>query len=604
MNNDNSLYKYINGENMKLKKWLQIRYDLLWKEYETRPFRFDDAVDVLKQEPVRDSREQVNVALSELRKAGLLDVEMDKNDARKKIYTLKSKTEFISETLTIPEGRLTRGDLEGLLKKAADLIRTRVDYTFILVLLFYKRICDKWDMEFEKAKSDAKKDGLTDKEAVREASQSMYHAFDIPNGYRWEDIRKDPARIPEKFSGAMKQLAERNPELRDVFENVDFVQFTGNRENAEILRQLVELFSAQSLHHVSPDILGDAYEWILRYFAPQKAKEGEVYTPREVINLLVQILDPQPEEYIYDPALGSAGMLILSYQHVKDQKSKKDADRLFLLGQEANYKTLALAKMNLYIHDIRNARISLGDTLLYPKFKEGDKLQQFNVCIANPPWNQDGYNEDVLKKGEFWHERFNYGFPTKQSADWAWIQHMLASVNKKNGRIGIVIDNGCLFRGGRERAIRSGVIKDDLLETVILLPEKLFYNTGAPGAILVFHRNKHKDRKGKVLFINASQEFKQHSDVRKLNRLGTEHQSKIANAYKDFSEEKGFSRIVDHAEIEKNDYNLNVTLYVFPEEEIEEIDIPKEWKELNALDVEIIKTTKKIEEYLKELKYE
>jgi type I restriction enzyme M protein len=589
---------------MKLKKWLQSRYDLLWKEYEIRPFRFDDAVELLKQKPLEDSREQVNVALSELRKAGLLEVEMDKKDARKRIYTLKSKTEFISETLTIPEGRLTRGDLEGLLKKAADLIRTRVDYTFILVLLFYKRICDKWDMEFEQAKSDAKKDGLTDKEAVREASQSMYHAFDIPDGYRWEDIRKDTARIPEKFSGAMKQLAERNPELSDVFENVDFVQFTGNRENAEILRQLVELFSAQSLHHVSPDILGDAYEWILKYFAPQKAKEGEVYTPREVINLLVQILDPQPKEYVYDPALGSAGMLILSYQHVKDQKGNKDADRLFLFGQEANYKTLALAKMNLYIHDIRNARISLGDTLLYPKFKKGDKLQQFNVCIANPPWNQDGYNEDVLKKGEFWHDRFNYGFPTKQSADWAWIQHMLASVNGDNGRVGIVIDNGCLFRGGREKAIRTGVIKDDLLEVVLLLPEKLFYNTGAPGAILVFHKNKPKDRKGKVLFINASQEFEQHPEVRKLNHLGIEHQSKIANAYKEFSEEKGFSRIVDHAEMEKNDYNLNVTLYVFPEEEIEEIDIPKEWKELQAIDTEIIKTTKKIEDHLKELKYD
>ncbi|MGB3479514.1 MAG: class I SAM-dependent DNA methyltransferase [bacterium] len=589
---------------MRLKKWLQIRYDLLWKEYEIRPFRFDDAVEVLKQEPVRDSREQVNVALSELRKAGLLGVEMEKKDARKKIYTLKSTSEFISETLTVPEGILTRGDLEGLLKKAADLIRTRVDYTFILVLLFYKRICDKWDMEFERAKAEARSDDLTEKEAEQEARNAIYHDFDIPDEYTWDKIRKDPARVPENFSRAMKELAERNPELRDVFENVDFVQFTGSRENAEILRQLVELFSAQSLHHVSPDILGDAYEWILRYFAPQKAKEGEVYTPREVINLLVKILDPQPKEYVYDPALGSAGMLILSYQYVKDQKGKKDADRLFLLGQEANYKTLALAKMNLYIHDIRNARINLGDTLLYPKFKESDKLQQFNVCIANPPWNQDGYNEDVLKKGEFWHDRFNYGFPTKQSADWAWIQHMLTSVNGDNGRVGIVIDNGCLFRGGREKAIRTGIIKDDLLEAVLLLPEKLFYNTGAPGAVLIFHKNKSKNRKEKVLFINASQAFEQHPDVRKLNRLGIEHQTRITNSYQKFSEEKGFSRVVDHAEIEKNDYNLNVTLYVFPEEEIEEIDIPKEWKELQALDSEIAKTTKEIEDHLEELKYD
>jgi type I restriction enzyme M protein len=181
---------------------------------------------------------------------------------------------------------------------------------------------------------------------------------------------------------------------------------------------------------------------------------------------------------------------------------------------------------------------------------------------------------------------------------------MIASVNKKNGRVGIVIDNGCLFRGGREKAIRSGVIKDDLLETVILLPEKLFYNTGAPGAILIFNKNKAKLRENRILFINASQEFEQHPEVRKLNCLSEANQEKIANVYKEGKKIDGFSRFVDRDEIEKNDFNLNVTLYVFPEEEIEQIDIPKEWKELNELDTEIAKTTKKIQGFLKELKYE
>jgi len=584
----------------KLKNWIENRYNVLWENFERKSFRADEAFEVLAQhKDTAGSAEQVNIALSELRKAGFLEVELDPEDARKRIYTLKSKEEVISETLTPEKGKLSRGDLETFLKKAADLIRTRVDYTFILVLLFYKRICDKWEGEFEGEYKKALDDGLSEKEAKEEAKSSAYHDFDIPEKYLWENIRKDPAKLPENFSMAMKELADRNPELKDVFENADFVQFTNNRENSEILRQLVELFSAQSLHHVSADILGDAYEWILRYFAPQKAKEGEVYTPREVIKLIIEMLDPKQGEKVYDPAAGSGGMLILSYQHLV----KKDAEKLFLFGQEANYKTLALAKMNLYIHDIRNAKLVLGDTLLYPKFKDGEKLQQFDIVIANPPWNQDGYHEETLKKGEFWKDRYSYGFTTKQSADWAWIQHMLASTDGKKGRVGIVIDNGCLFRGGKEKVIRTNVIKNDLLEACILLPEKLFYNTGAPGAILVFNKNKPNKRKKRVFFINASEEYEQHPEVRKLNRLSEENQKKIANAYKNFKEIEGFSRAVEIEEIEENDFNLNVTLYVYPEEEIEEIDIKKEWKELNEIEGGIGEVTEKIENYLAELDY-
>jgi len=583
-----------------LKNWIENRYNVLWENFERKSFRADEAFEVLAQhKDTAGSAEQVNIALSELRKAGFLEVELDPEDARKRIYTLKSKEEVISETLTTEKGKLSRGDLETFLKKAADLIRTRVDYTFILVLLFYKRICDKWEGEFETEYKKALDDGLSKKEAKEEAKSSAYHDFDIPEKYLWENIRNDPAKLPENFSMAMKELADRNPELKDVFENADFVQFTNNRENSEILRQLVELFSSQSLHHVSADILGDAYEWILRYFAPQKAKEGEVYTPREVISLIVEMLDPKPGEKVYDPAAGSGGMLILSYQHLV----KKDAEKLFLFGQEANYKTLALAKMNLYIHDIRNAKLVLGDTLLYPKFKDGEKLQQFDIVIANPPWNQDGYHEETLKKGEFWKDRYSYGFTTKQSADWAWIQHMLASTDVKKGRLGIVIDNGCLFRGGKEKVIRTNVLKNDLLEACILLPEKLFYNTGAPGAILVFNKNKPNGRKRKVYFINASEEYEQHPEVRKLNRLSEENQKKIADAYKNFKEIEGFSRAVEIEEIEENDFNLNVTLYVYPEEEIEEIDIAKEWGELDGIEKEIGEVTEKIENYLTELDY-
>ena len=591
------LLMFLLGRNIMIKKWLENRYLTLWAKMKDSPFGFEDAKRILS-EKFEDADDVVNAVLSELRKSDLISVETDPDDARKKIYKIKSKEGIIS---TLFDKELTRGDLDGLLKKAADLIRTRVDYTFIL--LFYKRISDKWEKEYQGAYREALKDGLNEKEAKQEAKNASYHDFDLPEEFLWENIRKDPAKLPENFSRAMKVIAENNPELKEVFENIDFVQFTSSIENAEILRQLVELFSMRKLHSVSPDILGDAYEWILRYFAPQKAKEGEVYTPREVIKLIVEMLDPEPGESVYDPASGSGGMLITSYKHIEEKSGKKEADKLFLYGQEANIKTLSLGKMNLYIHDIRNAHLVYGDTLRSPKFKEGNGVKKFDMVIANPPWNQDGYAEDSLKKGEFWKERFGFGFSTKQSADWVWIQHMLASARDDNGKVGVVIDNGCLFRGGRERAIRIGVLKEDFIETVILLPEKLFYNTGAPGAIIIFNKNKAENRKSKVLFINASSEFEQHPDVRKLNRLGDENIKKIVEVYRDNKEIEGFSRIVPHEEIEENDYNLNVTLYAFPEEEIEEIDIADEWKKLKNTEKELEKLDEKIEGYLEELEY-
>jgi len=341
----------------------------------------------------------------------------------------------------------------------------------------------------------------------------------------------------------------------------------------------------------------------LRYFAPTKAKEGEIYTPREVIKLLIEILEPKPTESVYDPASGSAGMLISAYKHVErsSKLGKDDANKLFLFGQEAGLSILALAKMNLYIHDIRNCRLYLGDTLRSPKIKEGEGFKTFDVVVANPPWNQDGYGEDELKKGEFWKQRFKYGFATRTSADWAWIQHMIASADDETGRVGVVIDNGCLFRGGKEKTIRSRVLEGDLVECVILLPQKLFYNTGAPGAILILTKNKPAERKGKVLFINASDESEQHPEVRKLNRLGHEHIEKIADVYKRFIEEKGFSRITSLNEIEENDYNLNVTLYAMSIEEEEEMNVAKEFSELKRLEKERQEVTGKLEHYVIEI---
>jgi type I restriction enzyme M protein len=589
----------MNGTEVKLPKWLENRYGVLWNEFKDRSFKAEEAEKVLTEKGgVERLGSGFAMLLSDLKRAGWITAELDPEDSRRRIYKLKSKDDIISDALSLDKESLTRSDIEGILKKAADLIRTRVDYKFILILLFIKRISDKWEADYGRAYKEAKDDGLSDEDAKKEAGAPAYHDFDFPQEYLWDEIRKDVSTLPEKLSKALKVLAEKNPELKDVLDNMDFIQFTSNRENTEILRQLVELFSERKLHHVSADILGDAYEWVLKFFAPQKAKEGEVYTPREVIKVLVEMLDPQPGESVYDPACGSGGMLIVSYKHVEDNKGKKEADKLFLHGQEANNKTLAFGKMNMYIHDIRNVKLMGGDTLLFPKFKEASGVTPFDIVIANPPWNQDGYGEEVIKKGEFWKQRFGYGFVPNQSADWVWIQHMLAS---SKGRVGVVIDNGCLFRGGKEQVIRSRVLEEDLLEAVILLPEKLFYNTGAPGAILILNKNKAADRKGKVLFINASETFEKHPDVRKLNTLSDANIDKISKAYHEFKEEAGFSEAFSLDEIKKNDYNLNVSLYVYPDEEREEIDVKKEWGGLKKIEAEIEGVNRKIEVYLKEI---
>ncbi|NCS90155.1 MAG: SAM-dependent DNA methyltransferase, partial [Ignavibacteria bacterium] len=431
-----------------MQKRTKQRYNNLRKFFKTKEFTLDEAANLLMKD-FEDPKDSVITILSELKKESCLEVKLDPTDSRKRFYRLIDPhlERFRKEVLD-------RKDLEALLKEAADLIRTKVDYTFILLLLFYKKVSDKWQKEYEEAlKESTNIYHLTTEDAKKNAENPTYHDFIIPQEFLWENIRNESNKLAENFSAAMKKMAELNPDYKDVFENFDFVQFVNNRENQEILFDLVELFSVSSLEKASPDVLGDAYEWLIRLFAPQKAKEGEVYTPREVINLLVQLLDPKPEERIYDPSLGSAGMLIVAHNYVKSKYGKEGADRLFLYGQEVNYKTRSIAKMNLYLHGIKNAIPEYGDTLLYPKFKEGGELMQFDIAIANPPWNLDGYGEDRISKGELWKKQYNeWGFVPDQSADWVWLSHMYYVTSQRPaGRVGVVMDNGLLFRGSKEK---------------------------------------------------------------------------------------------------------------------------------------------------------
>ena len=580
---------------MSIPNWIHNRFLALSDQYKTDSFGFEDAVTTLKKR-FGDSEDQVKVILSELRKGNLVEVARSEEDSRKKLYKVLTPTEAVAN------GKLSRGDIDRILKKAADLIRTRVDYSFILLLLFYKRFSDQWDVEYKKAYKEAQKDSFTENEADAEAKKSAYHKINIPEEYLWENLRKDTQKISENLSLAVKTLADLNPTLKETFQQFDFSDFIRNPENSEILRQLVELFSSYSLENVSPDVLGDAYEWTLRLFAPQKAKEGEVYTPREVIQLMVELLDPKDQESVYDPACGSAGMLIAAYKHVEENKSKQKADSLFLYGQEQNSKTLALAKMNLLIHDITNGILAFGDTLRFPKFKDGETIKRFSYVLANPPWNQDGYAEETLKTGEAWKDRFHFGFPTSQSADWAWVQHMYSSL-KREGKLAVVLDTGSVSRGSgktndKEKVIRSKFIDNDLVEAVILLPENLFYNTSAPGLILVINKVKQEKIKDKILLINGSLQFEK---GKPKNFLKEEHIKNITKLYQDFEEQAGVSKVITNEQAKEADYNLSPSRFVSAIKENNHRPIREIFSHIKKLNLSIDDKDKKLSKIISKL---
>jgi type I restriction enzyme M protein len=486
----------------------------------------------------------------------------------------------------LSSGEVTRDELNSLVDRAADLIRTAVDYKFILVLLFLKRLNDLWRVEEQDyIKRLVKEAKLSEKEAQEEAHKTnVYHSFNIPKEFLWDEATKDITNLPQKLATAISETAKLNKELQGVINRVDFLEFARNQENRELLRQLVELFNRYDLagKEVSPDVLGDAYEHILMKFAPQKAKEGEIYTPREVIKLLVEILDPQPGQKVYDPCCGSGGMLIESHHRIREKFGEEQTRKLFLYGQERSPEIYAVCQMNLILHDIKNAEIANGDTLDHPKLMEGDSFLKGDLVMANPPWNQDGYDEDRLKRASF-KQRFDFGFTAISNADWAWVQHMLASTNDA-GRLGLVIDATCLSRSGKDKVIRSKIVEKDWIECVILTPEKLFYNTGAAGAIIIFNKRKPARRASKILFVNAGSEFIRHPSLKRLNILSIENIKSIFTVYRNFEEHEGYSALAGLDHIRRNDYDLSVTLYAMTLVKEERINVAKTFDEFENLE--------------------
>jgi type I restriction enzyme M protein len=564
--------------------WVREYFFILYREFRDKPFTVEEFRNVLVK--VGRSIDNVYKVLSPLMKVGLVRQVSSSRDSR----TLYQIVIQRNDGMRVP----SKDEVLRLLKSAADIIRTAVSYECILLLLFYKVVSDKWEVIASKYIAE----GFNEEQAYELANNEYLILYDIDTKQllTWKEVVRRYETIIE-IEKALIKIAELNKsdggvgleELRKLIDKVGLSTLASKEDLRPILVDLIELFSKYDFSQVDYDIIGDAYQWILSYFAPTKAKEGETYTPREVIKLMVKLMDPEDGSIIVDPACGSAAMLIESYNHVKEKIKHNPSLKLY--GQDRNGDMVAVSKMNLLLHGIRtDTKIFFADSLINPEFLRELGDLNADYAIANPPWNQDGYGEDKLNKPEL-RKIYKYGYPPNNTADWAWIQLMLYTARKKAV---VVIDQGALFRGGREREIRSKIISEDLVEAVVLLPEKLFYNTNAPGAIIVFNKNKPPERKGKVLFINASNEYKPHPEIRRLNILGEDNIEKIVKIYREYVEVPEFSKIVPLEEIRKNDYNLNVTLYVALIGGEKEIDILREYQELKRIEEERAQLLEKI----------
>ncbi len=456
--------------------------------------------------------------------------------------------------------------LESWLWEAACKIRGEIDAAkykdYILPLIFLKRLSDVFDDEIQKLTKEF--GNLDMAEELLKEDHSLVR-FYLPKRTRWPEIAIQAANIGEYLTDSVRSIARENPKLAGVIDMVDFnASNSGQRIISEgKLKLLIQVMGRYRLgiNDVESDLIGNAYEYLLRKFAEGSGQSaGEFYTPREVAVLMSHILNPEPGDRIYDPCAGSGGLLIKC--HTRFNEKYKNDNKVAMphyYGQEILHSTFAMAKMNIFIHDM-TAEIKLGDTMTHPAFlTEQGSLDKFDLVTANPMWNQD-FTENTYINDPY--ERFSYGYPPQNTADWGWIQHMYSSLKDK-GKLAIVLDTGAVSRGSgnagrnRERDIRKQFIENDHVEAVILLPENLFYNTTSPGIILILNKNKtHKDE---ILLINSSQLFEK---GRPKNYLTDESIKTASNVYYAWEEKAGISRIVGKEEIAKNDYNLSPSRYV------------------------------------------
>jgi type I restriction enzyme M protein len=493
-------------------------------------------------------------------------------------------------------------EINAIVWKACDTFRGAVDPSeyknYILTMLFLKYLSDLWK---DKRKELADK-FKGDKERLKRALAR--ERFVVPDECDFDYLyaHRDAPNVGELINIALEKIEDANKaKLENVFRNVDFNSEPAlgqTKERNRRLKHLLEDFNDSRLD-LRPsrvghrDVIGDVYEYLIGQFAAGAGKKaGEFYTPPEVSTLLAKLVQPKAGDRICDPACGSGSLLIRVAKEVQDDDGKSSKN-FSLFGQESNGSTWALCRMNMFLHEQDAARVEWCDTITNPKLVEDDSLMKFNVVVANPPFSLDKWGADFA--GHDPHKRFWRGIPPKSKGDYAFITHMVEIALADDGRIGVIVPHGVLFRGGSEGLIRQKLIEENLLEAVIGLPTNLFFGTGIPAAILIFHKGRNTTD---VLFIDASREF---ADDKKQNRLRPADIAKIVGTYQKFKSVPKYAHRAKRKEIEENEFNLNIPRYVDTSEEEAEIDIAALQTEIDGLESELAKTRKEMKRFLIEL---
>ena len=449
---------------------------------------------------------------------------------------------------------ISQQELENYLWGAATILRGLLDAgdykQFVFPLLFYKRLCDVWDEDYNKALAET---GDTDY-----ALATANDRFIIPEGAHWQDVRTTPKNVGQAIQKAMRAIESANPgRLDGIFGDAPWT----NKERLpdETLKNLLEHFSSVvlSLENVPEDELGNGYEYLIKKFADDSGHTAqEFYTNRTVVHLMAQMLAPQSGESIYDPTCGTGGMLISALAEVKRKGGEYRTIKLY--GQERNHMTASIARMNLVLHGVEDYQIQRGDTLSKPAFEERDRLRTFDVVLANPPYSIKQWDREAFQNDK-WGRNF-LGTPQQARADYAFFQHILKSLNPETGRCAILYPHGVLFRK-EEAEMRRKLVNFDMVECVLGLGPNLFYNSPMEACIIICRSQKDPQYQGKILFINAVKEV---TRIQGQSFLEQEHQTRILNAYRAFADEPGFAKVAALDQIAAQDYSLSIPLYVPP----------------------------------------